>query len=233
MFFATVKVEPPSPILTSALAPSAFALLICGTKVPDAASAVGFKGMGSLGAAAGLLFAVILAQINLRQKVVTSEVIYLEYFYFVAYLAIIAVASNAILFSVTSSIKFIEYRDNLLRIIKGKMKGKEATGTPPEPPAISARAKLVEAALQEGNVAFFNKSIANRMWHRFLGYGLVAPLDQMHSENKPSHPELLEWLARDTSAHQYDLRRLIRGIVLSAAYARSSKYPSADEPNPK
>jgi hypothetical protein len=106
-------------------------------------------------------------------------------------------------------------------------------GTPPAPPAVSARARLVEAALQEGNSAFFNKSIVNRLWHRFLGQGLVNPLDQMHSENAPSHPELLEWLARDTAAHQYDLRRLIRGIVLSQTYARASKYPSADQPNPK
>src|SRR5262249_5539292 len=82
----------------------------------------------------------------------------------------------------------------------------------------SARAKLVEVALQPENVEFFSKSIANRMWHRFLGYGLVNPLDQMHSENKPTHPKLLQWLARDTAAHNYDLRRLIRGIVLSQTY---------------
>ena len=48
------------------------------------------------------------------------------------------------------------------------------------------------------------------------------PLDQMHSANPPSHPELLAWLARDTADHGYDLRRLIRGLVLSRAYARGS-----------
>ena len=51
--------------------------------------------------------------------------------------------------------------------------------------------------------------------HRFFGLGLVMPLDQMHSENPPSHPELLDWLARDIVEHGYDLRRLIRGLVLS------------------
>ena len=40
------------------------------------------------------------------------------------------------------------------------------------------------------------------------------------------HPELLAWLARDTAAHGYDLRRLVRGLVLSKAYARASQYPS-------
>ena len=101
------------------------------------------------------------------------------------------------------------------------------------PPAVSARAKLVEVALQDGNSDFFARSIVNRMWHRFLGFGLVNPLDQMHSENAPSHPELLQWLARDTAANKYDLRRLIKGIVLSSTYARSSKYPSESTPNPR
>jgi len=113
---------------------------------------------------------------------------------------------------------------------KEKFDKLKASKTQPPPAAASARAKLVEVALQTGEAEFFSKSIANRMWHRFFGYGLVNPLDQMHSENAPSHPELLEWLARDTASHQYDLRRLIRGIVMSQAYSRSSKYPSESHP---
>jgi hypothetical protein len=62
--------------------------------------------------------------------------------------------------------------------------------------------------------------------------GLVTPLDQMHSENRPSHPELLAWLARDTEAHGYDLKRLVRGLVASRAYARTSRWEqSADRPS--
>jgi len=105
--------------------------------------------------------------------------------------------------------------------------------TQPPPPAVSARAKLVETALQPDNSEFFSKAIVNRLWRRFYGSGLVNPLDQMHSENPPSHPELLQWLARDMADHQYDLRRLTRGLVLSHAYARDSKYPSEAQPNPK
>ena len=114
------------------------------------------------------------------------------------------------------------------RLDKAKAEKKQAA-----PPAISARAKLVEIALQDGNSDFFSKSIVNRMWHRFLGFGLVNPLDQMHSENAPSHPELLQWLAHDTASHKYDLRRLIKGIVLSNTYARGSKYPSEVQPHAK
>jgi hypothetical protein len=106
--------------------------------------------------------------------------------------------------------------------------------TPPPAPSFSTRAKLVDLSLQAGQRDFFARSIVNRMWYRFLGYGLVMPIDQMHSENPPSHPELLQWLARDTVAHKYDLHRLIRGVVLSKTYARSSRWDGDGEaPKPK
>src|SRR5262249_34906353 len=69
--------------------------------------------------------------------------------------------------------------------------------------------------------------IVNRLFYRFFGRGLVMPIDQMHSENPPSHPELLTWLASDLKAHSYDLTRLVRGIVLTDAYARTSRWDSA------
>jgi hypothetical protein len=101
---------------------------------------------------------------------------------------------------------------------------------PPPPPKFSARAKLVEVALQPGERDFFAKAIVNRIWYRLFGQGLVMPLDQMHSANPPSHPELLDWLARDTASHGYDLRRLIRGLVLSGTYARSTRWEGTEAP---
>ncbi|MBX9584677.1 MAG: DUF1549 and DUF1553 domain-containing protein [Gemmataceae bacterium] len=107
------------------------------------------------------------------------------------------------------------------------------TKTAPPRPTVSARAKLVEVALQDGNADYLARSIVNRLWHRFFGLGLVTPLDQMHAENPPSHPELLAWLARDTAAHGYDLKRLVRGLVLSEAYSRSSRYGTEAAPDPR
>jgi hypothetical protein len=115
---------------------------------------------------------------------------------------------------------------------KGKKRPATSGGTPPAPPKFSARAKLVELALQRGQGDFFARSIVNRVWDRLLGYGLVMPLDQMHSANPPSHPELLDWLARDLVEHGYDLRRLTRGLVLSRAYARSSRWDGKEAPKP-
>jgi hypothetical protein len=109
----------------------------------------------------------------------------------------------------------------------------KAAKAPPPAPKFSARAELVKIALQGENAEFFARSISNRMWHRFFGTGLVSPLDQMHAENQPSHPELLAWLARDTAEHKYDLKRLIRGVVMSKAYSRSSQYDSENRPSNK
>jgi hypothetical protein len=111
-------------------------------------------------------------------------------------------------------------------------KGNKQTAPAP-PPKWSARAQLVDLALQAGQRDFFARSLVNRVWHRFFGFGLVVPLDQMHSENPPSHPELLAWLARDTAEHGYDLRRLTRGLVLSRAYARSSRWEGSETPRPQ
>jgi len=96
-------------------------------------------------------------------------------------------------------------------------------------PEFRPRDELVEVALRDRKDRFFARNIVNRVWARLLGTGLVDPLDQMHSGNPPSHPELLVWLANDLVSHGYDLRRLIQGIVLSEAYARSSEWAQPSE----
>jgi hypothetical protein len=124
-------------------------------------------------------------------------------------------------------------KENPAEVAKKKDKKNSDKKAPPPPaPKFSARAELVKLSLQPEQRDFFARSIVNRVWHRLFGYGLVMPLDQMHSENAPSHPELLDWLARDTAEHGYDLRRLIRGLVLSKAYARDSRWNKGETPRP-
>ncbi|MBA4065034.1 MAG: hypothetical protein C0501_15235 [Isosphaera sp.] len=116
---------------------------------------------------------------------------------------------------------------------KAELDKAKAAKTPPPAPAFRARAKLVEVALADANADFFARNLVNRMWHRYFGAGLVGPLDQMHSENPPAHPDLLAALARDVRANGYDLQRLTRGLVMSQAYARSSRYESEGRPDGK
>lgn len=119
-----------------------------------------------------------------------------------------------------------EERERLSKQYRELKKAKQ----PPPPPKLSLRSQLIDLALADGQNHFFARAIVNRIWYQLLGYGLVMPLDQMHSENPASHPELLEWLATDLVANGYDLRRLIRGVVLSQAYSRSSEWEGDERP---
>jgi hypothetical protein len=56
-----------------------------------------------------------------------------------------------------------------------------------------------------------------------MGTGLVEPLDEESADNPASHPELLDLMARQFAANDYDLKYLIEAITRSAAYARTSK----------
>lgn len=72
----------------------------------------------------------------------------------------------------------------------------------------------------------FAKNIANRIWWVIMGRGLVSPLDLHHSDNPPSHPELLDLLGDELIAHEYDLRWLMRELASSKTYQRASELPT-------
>ena len=77
------------------------------------------------------------------------------------------------------------------------------------------------------------RAIVNRMWAHFFGYGFTKPVDDMGPHNPPSHPDLLDSLAREFSSAHFDLKQLVRWIVLSEPYVLSSrqgKQNVADDP---
>jgi mono/diheme cytochrome c family protein len=84
-------------------------------------------------------------------------------------------------------------------------------------PKFSRRAAFADAATRDNPL--LARAFVNRLWSAFLGRGIVQPPDEMNTRHEPSHPELLDWLAQDFATHQYDIRREVRGIVLSRAYA--------------
>jgi hypothetical protein len=69
----------------------------------------------------------------------------------------------------------------------------------------------------------FAKATVNRLWAHFFGRGLVNPVDDMHAENAPSHPAILELLADELKKSGYDLKYVIRCITLSQTYQRTSR----------
>ena len=78
---------------------------------------------------------------------------------------------------------------------------------------------------------FFAKAAVNRVWARFFGTGLVDPVDDMGGDNVPSHPGLLDELARQFVEHDYELKYLIRAVAATRAYGLTSVI-ERPEPTP-
>lgn len=114
-------------------------------------------------------------------------------------------------------------------------KGKEYTVAPAKGvrpvPAFSRRAQLASQITSPDNKAFQRASV-NRFWSLLFGRGLIHPLDLDQSANPPSHPELLDLLAREFVATKYDIRALLREIASSDTYQRSS-IPAGPETAPE
>jgi hypothetical protein len=75
---------------------------------------------------------------------------------------------------------------------------------------------------------WFARAMVNRTWAHFFGRGLVNPIDDLRAENKATHPELLDELTRQFVVHGFDLKYLIRAIVGSRAYQRTSSGAADD-----
>jgi hypothetical protein len=76
---------------------------------------------------------------------------------------------------------------------------------------------------------WFAANCANRLWHHFLGRGLVHPLDGFHAESAASHPEVLALLEKELRDTDFDLKHLIRVICHTRAYQRTSRPVPGNE----
>lgn len=95
----------------------------------------------------------------------------------------------------------------------------------------STRPTLVEWMTAADN-PYFARALANRLWTYFFGAGLDNLAEGANEDSPASHKELLDELARQFVSHGYDLKFLIRAIVASQAYQRTSavSHPSQKTP---
>jgi len=100
------------------------------------------------------------------------------------------------------------------------------TGTDPHdvPPGLLRDAddsrELLAATITSPENERFARVMVNRLWKRYLGRGLVEPVDDWEGA-EPSHPELLDYLARELVLCDYDLRQMARTIFESHTYQRA------------
>ena len=105
----------------------------------------------------------------------------------------------------------------------------------------ATRLDLANWLVSEGN-PLTARVYANRVWRQFFGTGIVKTVDDVGSQGEwPKHPELLDWLASEfmhpqydsSSTHDWDMMHLVRTIVMSDAYRRSSApRPDTAEKDP-
>jgi hypothetical protein len=98
---------------------------------------------------------------------------------------------------------------------------KSGTKSMPKP-QFSRKEKLAQWATAPSN-PFFAKAAVNRIWSQFMGRGIVHPVDNFGTDNKPTLPDLLDNLTEQFIAHQFDTKWLIREIVSSETYQLGSK----------
>ena len=115
------------------------------------------------------------------------------------------------------------------------------TGVPQPPAPLDAepipadletdRREVLAAWLTSPDNPYFTRSITNRVWAAFFGVGLVEPVEDLRASNPASNEDLLSSLADFLVANDYDLKALMRLILQSETYQRSSESlpENADE----
>ena len=122
----------------------------------------------------------------------------------------------------------LAYADVLNRGVFSARVERVRPGVPHFLPGLPAGASLDRLSLARWTVSPQNPLTArvtvNRMWSEIFGTGLVETTEDFGIMGaRPSHPELLDWLAVDFRDHNWDVKRFYRQILLSATYRQSSR----------
>ncbi len=119
-----------------------------------------------------------------------------------------------------------EARNGGKKVPAGLLDGTKLTADPTK----SHRPPFAEWLTAKDN-RMFARATVNRFWAHFFGRGFVNPLNDFGDHNTPSHPALLDALADEFVASNFDVKHLIRCICLSETYQRTGKVaPGNDKP---
>ena len=114
------------------------------------------------------------------------------------------------------------------KVVKARFLGGKEPYLPADKPF---RPVLVEWLTSPTNERFA-QALVNRLWAQLFGKGLVNPIDDFRTDNPPSYPEILHLLTREFIASGHDQKHLLRCILLSKTYQRTSRPLPGNKADP-
>jgi Protein of unknown function (DUF1553)/Protein of unknown function (DUF1549) len=125
-------------------------------------------------------------------------------------------------------------RGDLIQPSTGKPQLPAPLDAPPlDPNDPSDRRVVLADWLTSPENPYFTRAVVNRVWAAFFGIGIVNSVDDLRSSNPASNPDLMDALCVSLKEHKYDLKSLMRLILNSETFQRSSSTTAANKDDRK
>jgi len=122
-------------------------------------------------------------------------------------------------------VSFVPGREIVIPEVNKVVKAKFLNGQEPQWGAFSDSRKVLSEWMTSAENPYFSKAMADHLWAYFFGVSLFEPILEPNDDSPVTHPELLDKLAQELVAHKFDQLFLIRALVHTKAYQRSSGGP--------
>lgn len=125
-----------------------------------------------------------------------------------------------------------EVTPGILQVLAASESQAGLEAVPPYSGASGRRLALVKRLVNPDSVAgvLVARVFVNRVWQQLFGRGIVATSDNFGASGaRPTHPELLDWLAMEFIGDQWQVKPLVRLLVTSTAYRQESNYGNVNQ----
>jgi Protein of unknown function (DUF1553)/Protein of unknown function (DUF1549) len=122
-------------------------------------------------------------------------------------------------------VSFVPGREIVIPEVNKVVKAKFLNGKEPQWGAFSDSRKVLAEWVTSSENPYFARAMADHLWAYIFGISLLEPILEPNDDSPITHPELLDKLAQELVAHKFDAMYLIRALVHTKAYQRSSGGP--------
>ena len=129
---------------------------------------------------------------------------------------------------------YIVDRGDLIQPLRGKPQPPAALDSPPiEMDSPEDRRLVLAQWMTSPENPYFTRAVVNRVWAAYFGVGIVNPVDDLRASNPPSNPALMDALCQSLVTEKYNLKGLMRRIMNSETYQRSSSSVEGNQADRK